>query len=186
MLLPNQNGILCDICKTTYSEDFKYYSYDFRKVIVTNNSMPVLKYTGAVDMSSDLCEGCNEKFKTLIIKNHKPTKIIPTRVYPEGIYCEFTSKKLIGTYTFYHGTITEVTVKLSHKKYNCTSCNIAVMDHTKPCPQCKQSKFLKSADLVTRDRVFEIWICDTAYESLRKTTKHDIQKERALWSSSAE
>lgn len=188
-LLDNKNGIICDICNATHTDDFTYYSYDFRKVRVINNIMDVLNYKSAPVLSLDVCTNCHGKLKDVVTKHYKPSPCLPTRNYHQGVYCDFTTKRMSGTYEFYHGVITEAVVRMSHKPYICVDCRKVVKDtNTQECPHChKTNGFAKNADITSIDRAVEIWICQEAFDKL-KPSEEQLQrrKEAAEWSSSAE
>jgi hypothetical protein len=170
-----------------YTQDFYYFSYDFRKVHVNSNYMAQLQYSTQTELALDVCEQCHGKFTELVKKQYKPSECMPGRNYHKGIHCDMTSTKMVGTYDFYHCVITKADVRMSHKPYICMTCKGTVTDLKQPCPACQGTDFGKKADIVTGERELELWICDEAYDKLKPTKAQlEQRREASQWSSSAE
>lgn len=188
MLLAKRDGIACDVCQISYTDDFTYYSYDFRPIRVHDNVMDAIDLSTSPEWSIDVCESCHHKFGELIKKYYRPTPCRPIRHYPEGIYCEFSGQLLKGSYSFYHVTVTKAIVKMSHKPYQCTSCNKVITKIEEVCPQCTGRDFARKADTQTDERHLEIWLSDQASKKLKMSNQKQTEqqkREATQWSSSA-
>lgn len=118
MLAPSKNGIICDKCGKQYNSIFIYYSFDFNKYYITNNTLPRIIYTQQSEISLDICDPCFSEISQIVIKNYKPTK--PTSIggvttYQGGMYCELTNKHMIGTYEAYLCNISKINVDVKNK-----------------------------------------------------------------------
>jgi hypothetical protein len=187
MLLPDKEGIICDVCTTTYRDDFTYYSYDFRTIKVHQDAMQQIVLKSPPEKSVDVCSGCHENFKKVILKNYKPSPSDQGRIYKSGIYCDLSGAQMKGSYTFKHCNISEAIVAMSHKPYICAGCKKPVKDKNKECPNCQGTDFGKIADVKKTDRAIELWVCEKAYQALiDKVDKNQSKMENNLWTTKPE
>lgn len=187
MLLQSGEGIRCDRCGVSHTNDFTYYSYDVRDVLVQNNYMPQLRYNTPPVFSFDICEGCMTEIGELVKKNHKATKMLDHRKCPQGIYCDLSQEHLNGTFTFHHTCITKVNVLMSGKAPTCDGCSTPAPtltpDSEEPCSKCGGTKFSRTADTVTDDKYLELWVSEAVYEDFKKRSENlRLNPEAAKWS----
>lgn len=174
MQLSDRSGIACDSCGTTYKEDFKYYSFDFRLCNVFNDkrkAIDLLLREQPVN-SLDICNKCFDKMRKQVVATYKPVR--------KGMVCDLTGKELSGTYDFYHCNITEVIVSLSEQPFSCTSCQTKTYDDSSTCKKCGGEEFVKVANVKTDDRHLELMICDDAYQDLVDKSRN-IRKVAGEW-----
>ena len=158
MLLADKRGIICDHCSMSVIEKFIYFSFDLQELVVRNNIVPALKTTAVPIFSFDICQHCMEDFKAIILKCYKPTRILPNRSCPQGIFCDLTGNHMHGNFTCYCVNVSEVSVNIS----------------------------LTPTATVTDHNYLELWIGSDAFEQL-KTRAIDLRKnkEALVWSSSS-
>lgn len=64
------NGIICDICNTTFIDKFEYYSAKFDLVDVDRNvGKTGIKEVDRRCLDLDFCKGCMDKLKEKVIEN---------------------------------------------------------------------------------------------------------------------
>ena len=73
MLLPDKNGIKCDLCGKILRDKFVYYSYDCHKVFVDVSRLETSKEK-ATDVNGsvigfDVCEECHNKMVKSGVQN---------------------------------------------------------------------------------------------------------------------
>jgi hypothetical protein len=181
MLLKNGDGIRCDKCNKSYTNDFTYYSYDARDVVVSSNYMPKLRYNNQPVFSFDICSGCMAEIEELVKKNYKPTPSEVHGKYPKGIYCDLSGKHLKGGYTFYHICIDKVKVFMSNTVATCDGCGAPSKDSDQ-C-KCGGTSFSKTADTVVDNRHLELSVCGDVYESfVTYAKKIRTNPEASEWS----
>ncbi len=116
MQLGTKDGIMCDVCGLGCRHDFTYYSYDFRPVEVHNNTRPpldsILQFP--VVFSLDVCTACFDKHKKSVIANFAKIQS-PKRRVVVGVMCDLSGKLLVGTYNFYHVSVTKADVRAAQK-----------------------------------------------------------------------
>lgn len=75
MLLPNRDGVRCDMCGKEHKSKFTYYSYDCHKVTVDISKMEtrreqVTDVDGSV-IGYDVCEECHKRNQDRCLENQK-------------------------------------------------------------------------------------------------------------------
>lgn len=116
MKLPTHDGIACDLCGLACRHDFTYYSYDFRFVEVFNNRRADLEsiISSPTIFSLDVCSACFDAHKKTTIANY--SKIMsPNRRVVIGVMCDLSGKMMVGTYNYYHVSVTKVEVRGAQK-----------------------------------------------------------------------
>jgi len=74
MLLPNRDGVKCDLCGAILKSIFVYYSYDCHKVSVDVLKKETKKETTDVNKSMigfDVCEDCHRGNLEKMLENQK-------------------------------------------------------------------------------------------------------------------
>lgn len=69
MLLKNKNGIKCDLCSTTYSDKFVYYSCSGDGKYIDFTVVPPMSSSRNISLNIDMCENCYSNYKTQILNN---------------------------------------------------------------------------------------------------------------------
>jgi hypothetical protein len=183
MLLNTSDGIRCDRCYKSFTENFIYYSYDVRERVVTNNILPSPELKTIPTFSFDMCESCMVELGELVKKHYTPTKSPSNRLYPNGIYCDLSGNHLKGNYTFYHVAISKVQVQITGKQIVCDKCKTPTLDSSVPCSKCGHDGFSRHADTVVDDRYLELLVCNEVYENFKERAIALRQNpEAAEWS----
>jgi hypothetical protein len=168
----------------THSQDFTYYSFDFREMIVTQNYLPPFKYNSQAMFSLDICTVCCDSIKDHIRKNYKAPHLGPNRHAPKGIHCDLTGTHLKGNYTFYNVAVAKVDVQMTGKAVTCSQCGTIAKDIKAQCTKCGGVTYKRSADTVTDDRHFELWVCEDEYKAMKAKYETLMKNpEAAEWSS---
>ncbi len=159
MLTASKDGIICDCCKSQHKDRFTYYSADFKRMDVINNTLPPFDYSPSSALSIDICEACMEVIKELVKKNYKAKRMLTGRVCPDGIVCDLTGELLKNQYTFYHCIIAKAAVSITKS----------------------------GATTDVDQRYLELWISEKAYKEYEKKAQAlRNNKEIAQWSASSE
>lgn len=182
MKLPDNTGISCDICGTSYRNDFVYYSYDIRQVEVQGNRKPDLDtiFSLPLSLSLDICQSCFEKHKTLIISNYE--KILsPQRRTRIEVVCEISGAVFVGTYIYYYVVVTKVTVGSTPTSV-CAKCK-------KPgsgiCKSCAGKSFVNLFSLATVDRFIEFNISPSVFQEYLESVER-LRRLAGAWSTSSQ
>ncbi len=106
MLLKTRDGIGCDICSSSYRNDFTYYSFD-RLIIVVNGGFS--SPPKAID-SCDICESCNTNIMDTCKANLGP-------IVPMQIKCDACPEYSKGeSFSYYRLMVTKVVVDKGKKE----------------------------------------------------------------------
>ena len=132
MLLPTNDGVRCDRCGSTERQDFTYYSYDFRELIVRETILPKPNFRQAAIFSMDICTKCMGEIGELVKKKYKPFPIMPDRRCPKGIHCDLTDTKIIRKGIIYHCHIIKISVHTSGMSTTCEKCATPTKDTEQP------------------------------------------------------
>lgn len=101
MMLSDKLGISCDICRTAFRYEFVYYSIDFNRVKVQNNTRPAEDHK--IDLSVDVCEACWVPIAETIVRCYRA-------VY-QGIVCDLSGILMFGNFEYFSGRVDKVLVK---------------------------------------------------------------------------
>lgn len=157
MQLSDKSGIQCDRCGSIHCKMFVYYSFDFRKEEVYNNTIPRIVFSSKPIHSMDICEKCFNNICDLVKKHYKTAKI--------GLICDLTGQKMVGTFTYYHVNIIKADV-LIPDMMNCTKCGSSMKAGEK-C-KCGNLQFKSNPSMRTDNRHIELCISQIAYNELTK------------------
>ena len=159
MQLKDKQGITCDLCHTAYREDFEYASFDAKKVTMFNNIRPSLDdmLDSKVLTSFDICTECYDDLRLKIVDNYQKN-------LKNGLCCEISGEKIVGTCKFYYIIITEVEVNMSRQPYVCNKCGSKGFEKTKEC-KCGCKEFRRNAFVIAGKRDLEISISELVYNS---------------------
>jgi hypothetical protein len=160
MQLKERDGIACDLCSTSYKEDFTYYSFDIRLLNVNDDIRPSLNsiFMHNVIFSLDVCEKCMAEIAETIKKKHQPLR--------KGICCDLTGKIMNGTFEYYHCQVIKAIVRMTGQPNVCVNCNYQTQNEDKLCPQCDGNEFLRLASVQSDDRYVDLDISEEAYKEL--------------------
>lgn len=164
MQLADRTGIACDLCGTSYRQDFSYYSLDFRPVAVINNqrSGRDLILQTKINFSLDLCAACYAQLSNTVVQ-HYSTIMSPKRRALVQTICEVTGEILAGTYTYYHCLVTGVSVRFTGQPTVCVKCKARTTEAIKACPKCQGTTFTKPANIKTENDVLEFNVSEATY-----------------------
>lgn len=168
MQTPDRTGIICDKCFTSFHNDFVYYSYDLRKCSVFNNNrldMAMVMSDPIID-SIDICTRCHGDIEARILSTYQSnmTQRVQARKYD---LCEWSGKKLSGTYNYYYCVISKIDVRMSKQPYTCTNCKHQQSDN-KVCSKCNNNKFVKIANTNVTPRLLEALFSEESYSDFKK------------------
>lgn len=102
MLLKTKDGICCDICGTTYKDQFTYYSFESSVVQVDSASLRVAQ--GGSDLDVDVCEKCYANAEEKVKQNIAKAPI------PNTVKCDFCKSVLKGKFTYHRILVHKVDV----------------------------------------------------------------------------
>jgi hypothetical protein len=108
MLLKTKDGICCDICGTTYKDQFIYYSFESSIVSVDSAVLRVVQ--GAKDLDVDVCEKCYTNAEDKVKQN------IAKAISPNTIKCDFCTAVLRGKFNYHRMLIHRVDVDRNVEK----------------------------------------------------------------------
>ena len=164
MQTTDKSGIICDYCGLCSTNDFAYYSFDFRAIHVMSGRVPSLDiiHNARITSSYDICEGCFASLSQTIIENFK--KIQATRRLGT---CELTGKIFAGTYDYYYGVVTKVNVRMTGQPNICVGCQKQSFDTQKAC-SCGSVSFVRPASINTITRFLEFNSCEEAFQTFRQ------------------
>tara|TARA_R110000751_G_scaffold72476_3_gene146984 strand:- start:221 stop:790 length:570 start_codon:yes stop_codon:yes gene_type:complete len=185
MQLSDRTGIACDRCATTYKNDFRYYSFDFREVTVGKFMRPSLKQILSYTQhhSLDICEMCFNKVIVNICdvctSNMNENTKLRGKVR-QGILCEMSGKMLNGEFTYFHCNVVEVDVKMTGQPNICVKCQTKTFEEDKQCKKCGGSDFLRPASTNTNSRHVEFNICQEEMSKLVDTAE-SVRSKAGEW-----
>lgn len=181
MQTPDKSGIICDYCGMNCSNDFSYYSFDFKNPSCHNNNLPSLQLIHNLDTISsyDICPGCFDNISKRVISNN--SLLLKHR---RSFVCEITGNKLSGSFDYYYCVITKVNVKITGQPYICTKCQKKTTSADSPCG-CSNVNFVRPASINTITRFLEFSLCEEAYQTFRKKAEK-IRSSPAEWSTKTE
>lgn len=176
MQTPDRSGIICDYCGMSHSNDFIYYSFDFRGASCHNNHKPSLQLLHNLDVigSYDICPSCFSSISKIVVNNNKN----PTN----NFICEITGKKLSGTFDYYYCVITKVKVQITGQPNICTQCQQKTFDTNVPC-KCGNMNFVRPALINTIMRFLEFSLSEEAFQGFRNKAEQ-VRKNPAGWTTS--
>ena len=109
MLLPERDGILCDLCGIEYKSQFTYYSVEGQKIEVLSSRKTILPLGKELDL--DTCEDCYEKMldrcRTALAKMPNPGVTIG---------CELCGTILRGDFSYIQLVFAKVDVDIKTDK----------------------------------------------------------------------
>lgn len=184
----DRTGIICDQCGMTHKTDFKYYSFEFRKVSAYQNRRPALEQILRlpIEKSLDICTSCFDKIKRVVVANYSKTMTDNVKhrgKHGPGIVCEISGTKLVGDYDYYHCNIIYAVIRMTGQPSICVKCNTKTFDKTKPCSKCSSSNYTSIANVTTDDRYLEINVSEQEFQKM--IDKADDSKRSAEWSTSS-
>jgi len=156
--LPDKTGIACDYCHSEINYDFVYYSWDFRRIRMVNNTR--LTGNGDIILSIDICDRCMDIFKDRIRVAYKP---------PSGnnIYCDISGAQIpLDNSEYYLCNVTEVKIKFSDAKLMCVKCNNPMVEN-QPCGKCGSLTADFKATINADDKYLEIVFSDRMFSMLQ-------------------
>lgn len=176
MQTSDRSGIICDYCGITNSQDFTYYSYDFRVTCASGTRRPSLQdiLSSNIIASFDICTSCHAQLSQKIIDNYQ--KVMNKR---RAHLCEITGKPFSGTYNYYYCVVAQVDVKLSGQPYICPQCRKQTTDRNKPC-ECGSTNFIQPASINTVQRYLEFNLCEEAFQQFQQKAQA-IQQRSNQW-----
>ena len=156
MQSPDKSGIQCDCCGTTLSNDFTYFSLDFKLVVVKANKFPGdWSKAGDNACSVDACPKCMEIISETVKVNFKPTSI--------GINCELCPMQLRGDFSFYRCRVSKVVVSFSGGSIKCV-CGEKMV--SPPCRKCNGGQAVKAAKVEVDDEYLLVIVCSSDCEKI--------------------
>jgi hypothetical protein len=176
MQLSDRTGIACDNCATTYKDDFRYYSFDFREVTVGKFIRPSLKQILSYTQyySLDICEMCFNKMMAGICdvytSNMNPNVKLRGKAR-QGILCEVSGKMMTGEFTYYHCNVIKVEVQMTGQPNICVKCQVKTYDDDKKCDKCGGMDFIKPAMTNANKRFVEFNLCGEEIQKMVNTAE---------------
>jgi len=173
MQTKDKTGIICDFCALMNREEFLYYSLDFKKVEIFNDSYTGLEYILRLPthLSYDICSICFDEIKINVINNNANIQ--------RGIFCELSGVLLHGTFIYYYCLVSKVDVKLSGQTSFCVECKSIASDKTQKCKKCGCAKFITPAKVAADKRFFEFSLCQTELVKFKDKFEAVKLKEKA-------
>ncbi len=117
MQLSDKSGIICDLCRTPFRDDFIYYSLDFRPVPISDNrKIPIdMIMQISVMLSIDACTMCFDKIKNDVIINYS---VVRSKAHEAVTICELSGTSFTGNYTYHYVVVTRAAVNVVSKSMN--------------------------------------------------------------------
>jgi hypothetical protein len=183
MLTIDRTGIICDNCGLALRSEFSYYSFDFKKVEVYNNSRPSLQHILSLDNnnSKDICSICFAAIRKTIIQNYSSQMGPKHRPPAAHTTCEMTGKKMTGSYEYYYCVVSFVKVNIVGQPSYCVSCKTATFNKDKPCSKCGSRQFITPAKVDIDNRYLEFALCDESHARFVAKAE-EIRQKQNNWS----
>lgn len=177
MQTPNRDGISCDLCNTVYKDDFKYYSFDLRRVEGGRYSYDQIKLQD-ICQSIDVCTLCMAEIKPKIIQHNK----VPP---PKGQIKDELDGSIINiSKPYYYVNVTFAQVRITGQPNICVNCQQSTFDKGKPCSKCGNNNFVNLAATDTYDDFVEFYIAENSFTDLTKAIKKN-DNQPSNWSTSS-
>lgn len=188
MQTDDKAGIICDNCGLIYKSEFKYYSFDFKKVEIYGNNRQSLQQILSLgtDSSLDICTSCFEDIKKKIISNYAGQMGSKWRPPQQHVVCELTGVKLSGTYTYYYCVVSLVSVNTLGQPSYCINCKTQTYDKNKPCSKCNNRKFITPAKVNSDQRFVEFNLSEDAYRAMNSQAANVKANQKKNWSTRSE
>lgn len=188
MQTDDKTGIICDSCGLIYKSEFKYYSFDFKKVEIYNNNRQSLQQilSLAIDSSLDICTGCFEGIKKSIVKNYAGQMGSKWRPPQQHVVCELTGVKLSGTYNYYYCVVSFVNVNTAGQPSYCINCKTQTYDKNRQCSKCNNRQFITPAKVNSDQRFVEFNLSEDAFKAMSDKASVIKANQKKNWSTRTE
>ena len=167
MQTSDRSGIICDACGLCNSNDFTYYSFDFRPIADNRVFSLDMKYSISIVSSVDICSSCYSIMSQQVIEHYK--KLMSSKRsarHPQ--ICELTGRSIVSNY--YYCTVIKVDVRMTGQPNICVNCQKKTFDVSQPC-QCGNVNFIRPALINTITRFLEFDVCADAFQEICKKSE---------------
>lgn len=120
MLLKTKDGIACDLCGTIAKDNFVYYSFEGKPVLVDAAAHLVSQQPKDLDL--DVCEKCYADAEQVVRKNLAPA------VVPGTVKCDLCTKLMSGKFQYHIVLIHKVHVDKEQVKDGPFNVEMKFMD----------------------------------------------------------
>lgn len=175
MQLSSRDGIVCDYCGAVYTNDFTYYSFDFKSVSVISGRVPSLQslLSESTVLSMDICPECFNTISNKIVQNNK-------KMSKNNRICEWSGQTLSGNYDLYYCVVTKADVRLSGQPNICSKCGHQTFEDG-PCSKCNGGDFTRPASVSSDQRHLEFQLSEESYIHFSEKIQN-VRKIASEWS----
>ena len=157
MQLNDKSGIGCDRCGIACRQDFAYFNFDIRKLVV-HGYRPDLRSCMRLPVckSLDHCSSCFDLVSRKVIENYKVYQ--STRAF----ICEVSQADLRAEKEYYLVDVQKADVNTSRQPYVCVACKKKSAEAK--C-NCGNLKFVRPAKLDIQKDIIQFFIHKSVYDA---------------------